>query len=270
MNFFARLLQRSTSQGTTIAHVKLWHFVASVEQAMQPLLRNVPFAVVNANQADGKVVDANELARALGVRAGSTVHRLRQRFPNVQIRTYNPERIQGFTKAFYAQAKRWGRIISTSTDGQTVAVIIPAINTLERAAVFMHMQEVCWKELECNIVVGVGSTIAFAKLAAAACAEPGFKYFDKHEQQSLNTLPVSLIPGIGRRTASALVQLNVPTVWHFLQLDPQTVEQLGGRSLLKLYRQYLPVIALPFVEPVYAQPIGMHHLYQNPIVHGIT
>jgi DNA polymerase-4 len=270
MNFFTRLLQRSTSQGATIAHIKLWHFVASVEQALQPSLRNVPFAVVSTNRADGKVIDANELARAFGVRPGSTVHRLRHRFPNVQIRNYNHERIQGFTKAFNAQAKRWGRIISTSTDGQAITVIIPAVNTLERAAVFMHMQEVCWKELECNIVVGVGSTIAFAKLAAAACAEPGFKYFDIHEQQTLNTLPVSLIPGIGRRTASALVQLNVPTVWHFLQLDPQTVEQLGGRSLLRLYRQYMPVAALPFVEPIFVQPIRMHNLFQNPATHGLT
>jgi nucleotidyltransferase/DNA polymerase involved in DNA repair len=268
MNFFTRLSQRSLSHGTAIAHVRLWHFVASVEQALQPSLRTVPFAVVNHDSADGRVVDANEIARGLGVRAGVSVQRLRQRFPTVQVRTYNGERIAGFSKAFYQQAKRWGRIATSDTTGYVVTAIIPAVNALERAAVFMHIQEVCWRELECNIAVGIGSTVAFAKLATVACVEPGFRYLDAHEQQALNTLPVSTIPGIGRRTAHALVQLNVSTVWHFLQLDAQTIEQLGGRSLLRLYRQYVPVAALPFVEPLYAQPVPARHLFQSRQAHA--
>lgn len=268
MNFFTRLSKRSTSHGTAVAHVRLWHFAASVEQALQPTLRNAPFAVVDHNRADGQVIDANELARALGVRTGVSVQRLRYRFPMVQIRLYNAERVQGFSKAFFAQAKRWGRIAAMVPGSQEVTVIITAVNALERAAVFMHMQEVCWKELECNITVGIGSTVAFAKLATTACVEPGFRYFDTHEQQTLNTLPVSIIPGIGRRTAQALVQLNVSTVWHFLQLDPQTVEQLGGRSLLRLYRQYVPIAALPFVESLYSQPVRMHHLFLKTAASG--
>lgn len=263
MNFFTHLSQRTTSNGTAVAYVRLWHFVASVEQALQPALRNTPFAVVNHNHLDGRVIDANELAQALGVRAGTTVHRLRHRFPTVQIRTFNEVRIQGFAKAFSTLAKRWGRITALAPDSQAITVIIPAVDALERAAVFMHMQEACWKELECNITVGIGATIAFAKLAATACVEPGFRYFDVHERQALNTLPVSSIPGIGRRTAAALVQLNVATVWHFLKLDPQTIEQLGGQSLLRLYRQYIPIAALPFVEPLYAPQVKMHHLFQN-------
>ncbi|MEK7518389.1 MAG: hypothetical protein AAB549_00490 [Patescibacteria group bacterium] len=263
MNFFTRLSQRASSNGTAVAHVRLWNFVASVEQALQPSLRNTPFAVVDANNASGRVIDVNELARALGVRPGTTVHRLRQRFPTVQILQYNQERMQGFLKAFFTQAKRWGRVVVTDEAGYAVTITIPAVNTLERAAVFMHMQEVCWKELECNITVGIGSTVAFAKLAAIACVEPGFRYFDCHEHQVLNTLPVSIIPGIGRRTSAALVQLNVPTVWHFLQLDPQTVDQLGGRSLLRLYRQYIMVAALPFIEPLYTPSVRMHHLFQS-------
>ncbi len=270
MNFFTRLSQRSSSTGTAVAYVRLWHFVASVEQALQPSLRNTPFAVVNHNRLDGRVIDANELARALGVRPGVTIHRLRLRFPSVQVRTFNFERLQGFTKAFLTIAKRWGKISSTAPDGQTITVLIPAVNALERAAVFMHMQEDCWRELECNIVVGVGATPAFARLAALACVEPGFRYFDRHEHQALNTLPVGTIPGIGRRTARALVQLNVPTVWHFLQLDPQTVEQLGGRSLLRLYRQYIPVATLPFAEPLYPQPVRAHHLFQRTAPSGVA
>ena len=270
MNFFTRLSQHASSTGTAVAHVRLWHFVASVEQALQPALRNTPLAVVDNDHPDGRTIDVNDLARALGVRTGTPVHRLRHRFPSVQIRVFNAERMQGFSKAFFTQAKRWGRIAATGTQQYAVTVIIPAVNALERAAVFMHIQEVCWKELECNIAVGIGTTIAFAKLAATACVEPGFRYFDVHEHQTLNTLPVSIIPGIGRRTAHALVQLNVPTVWHFLQLDPQTVEQLGGRSLLRLYRQYIPVAALPFVEPLYAQPLSMRHLFQRTAPSGVA
>jgi nucleotidyltransferase/DNA polymerase involved in DNA repair len=270
MNFFTRLSQRTSSTGTAVAYVRLWHFVASVEQALQPALRNTPFAVVDGHRPDGRVIDANDLARALGVRTGTTISRLHYRFPTVQIRVFNAERMQGFSQAFFAQAKRWGRISAMDTQNYAATVIIPAVNALERAAVFMQIQEVCWKELECNIAVGIGSTIAFAQLAAAACVEPGFRYFDVHEHQTLNTLPVSIIPGIGRRTAQALVQLNVPTVWHFLQLDPQTVQQLGGRSLLRLYRQYIPVAALPFAEPLYDQPVRMHHLFQRTATSGVA
>lgn len=270
MNFFTRLSQRTTSNGTAVAHVRLWHFVASVEQALQPSLRNLPFAVVSHNRPDGRVIDMNELAQALGVRTGTTVHRLRHRFPTVQIRLYNQERVRGFSKAFFGQAKRWGKLATIDVTGYAVTVIIPAVNALERAAIFMHIQEVCWRELECNITVGIGPTVAFAKLAAAACVEPGFRYVDTREQQALNTLPVSVIPSIGRRTARALVQLNVPTVWHFLQLDAQAVEQLGGRSLLRLYRQYIPVASLPFVEPLYAQPARLQHHYQNAAANGFA
>jgi len=248
MNFFTRLAKQHTHHGTYVAQVRLWHVVASVEQALHPHLRSVPFAVVDTPLPGGRVLDANEVALAVGVRAGTPVDRLRRRFPHIHIRPSSPERLQGFTRAFAALAKRWGRVTGVSADGQTATVIIPAVSALERAAVFLHIQEACWQELECNVVVGVGPTVAFANLAAGACVEPGFRFLDRQEQASLNTLPVSLIPGIGRRTARALVQYGVPTVWHFLTLTPDEVTALGGPTLLRLYRQYMPVAALPFNE----------------------
>lgn len=251
MHFFTRLTKKFAHSGTNVAYVRLWHMVASVEQAVQPSLRSVPFVVADTHRAPLRVVDANELARALGIKPGMDVQRITRHYPQVQVRPLHAERLAGFTQAFHRIARQWGRVTSTTQDGTGLTVLIPAVDALQRAAVFLHIQEACWQELECNVIVGVGPNVAFAHLAAAACAEPGFRYLDQHEQQTLRTLPVSLIPGIGRRTARALVDLDVPTVWHFLQLDHITVGELGGRSLVKLAQRYTPAAALPFHEPLH-------------------
>ncbi len=259
MTFFTRLAKQAPHRGTAIAHVQLWHFVASVEQALTPTLRGVPFAVVSSLRHTGVVVDVNELARALGVRPGTSVQRLRNRFSNVQLRLHHPERMQGFIRAFRKQARTWGHLLSASTDGHAVTVLIPAVSGFERAGVFLQIQADCWKELECNVMVGMGSSPAFALLAARTCAEPSYRYLDQNEHQALNTLPVSALPRIGRRTAHALVQLNVPTVYHFLKLAPETIEHLGGRSLLRIYHQYVltaQTLPLPAGLPVSTPFLG--------------
>ncbi|MEK7631567.1 MAG: hypothetical protein AAB445_01700 [Patescibacteria group bacterium] len=261
MHFFTKLFKDHQHSGTNIAYVRLWHMVASVEQAVLPSLRSVPFIVVDARKTPLRVLDANEMARSLGVRVGMHSQHVTQKFPSVQVRSLNLERLQGFTRAFHRIAKKWGRITSTTQDGMGITIIIPAVDALQRAAVFMHIQEACWREIECNVVVGVGANVDFAHLAAAACPEPGFRYLDRHEQQALNTLPVSIIPGIGRRTARALVELDVATVWHFMQLDQTTIGELGGRSLVRIANRYAPAGALPFATPLHAIPTFPNNRY---------
>lgn len=252
MHFFTKLFKDHQHSGTNVAYVRLWHMVASVEQAVQPSLRSVPFVVIDPRRTSRRVLAANELARGLGIRPGLQVQHVMRKFPNVQIRELNVDRLQGFTRAFHRIAKQWGRVTSTTQDGMGLTIIIPAVDALQRAAVFLHIQEACWQELECNVVVGVGSNVDFAHLAAEACAEPGFRYLDRYEEQALNTLPVSIIPGIGRRTARALVELNVATVWHFMQLDQTTIGELGGRSLVRIANRYAPAASLPLQTPAYA------------------
>lgn len=252
MHYFTKLFKDHQHSGTNIAYVRLWHMVVSVEQAVQPSLRSVPFVVVDPRRTPLRVLDANELARSLGIHAGMQVQYITKKFPGIQVRMLNVERLQGFTRAFHRIAKQWGRVTSTTRDGMGLTIIIPAVDALQRAAVFMHIQEACWHELECNVVVGVGSSVDFAHLAAEACPEPGFRYLDRHEEQVLNTLPVSIIPGIGRRTARALVELNVATVWHFMQLTQTTIGELGGKSLVRIANRYTPPTALPLHAPSYA------------------
>ncbi|MEK7570540.1 MAG: hypothetical protein AAB515_03835 [Patescibacteria group bacterium] len=253
MHFFTKLFKDHQHSGTNVAYVRLWHMVASVEQAVQPTLRSAPFIVTDARHTPLRIVDANELARTLGIKPGMDVQHVRRRFPHVQVRGLNVERLQGFISAFHCIAKKWGRVTSTTQDGQGLTVLIPAVDALQRAAVFLHIQEACWKELECNVAVGVGPSVDFAHLAAMACPEPGFRYLDRQEQQSLNTLPVSIIPGIGKRTARALVELDVATVWHFMQLDLTTIGELGGRSLVRIANRYIPAASLP-LTPQYQVP----------------
>ena len=255
MHFFTKLFKDHQHSGTNIAYVRLWHMVASVEQAVQPSLRSIPFVMVDPRRTPLRILDTNELARALGVRTGMQAEHVVRKFPSVQVRTLNVERLQGFLRAFHGIAKQWGRITSTTQDGMGLTIIIPAVDALQRAAVFMHIQEACWHELECNVVVGVGPSVDFAHLAADACPEPGFRYLDRNEIQSLNTLPVSIIPGIGRRTARALVDLDVATVWHFMQLDQTTIGQLGGRSLVRIANRYARAATLPLRTPLYADAV---------------
>lgn len=240
MNIFSQLTRRASSTTFYFAHVRLWHFIASIEEAVQPKLRTAPFAVVNGDSPASKVIDANDLARSFGVRIGQTVTIAKHRVPKLIILKWNPQRVEGFSRAFRKVAKQWGRVLSISLDGKSATLAIPAANALERAAIFMHIQQACWKELECNVVVGLGSSASFAVLAANSCAEPSFKFLDRWEESSLRTVPITCVPNIGRRTARALVHLGVPTAWHFLQLDPDLILENGGPTLLHIFRQYVP------------------------------
>lgn len=247
MNIFAKLSRSGTSTATCVAHVRLWHFIASVEEALHPSLRSQPLVMTGAREQGERILDANDLARSLGARTGMRVAIARTRIPRLVARSWNYQRGEGFRRAFRTLAARWGRVVSVTADGQSATLIIPVANALERAAIFLHIQQACWRELECNVVVGMGPTAHFALLAASSCAEPGFRYLDNHEEATLRTIPVASIPKIGRRTARALVHLGVPTAWHFLQLQRGDVRAHGGPTLARLHGYYATdVQPLPF------------------------
>lgn len=221
-----------THAPTTIA-IQLWHAAISVEEAMHPKLRGTPFAIVDLTGTQPRILDANDQARALGVRARMTVEQAMQRAPRLVLRPHNPQRLNAFLKVYKRLAKHWGTVLRHS--GADLTVVTNSLTMLERTSLFLKIQSACWRELECQVTVGMGPTPTFAELARRGLRQPGWQYVGPQDRDILHHLPVRLLPRLGDRTAEALQSYGIRTIADFAKQSPATIFRALGRSGLQLY-----------------------------------
>jgi DNA polymerase IV len=224
------MLQTTTTQNTEYVSISLWHQIASVEEALNPQLRNLPMVVANLNLDRPVVIDANAPARNLGIRPRQLVSAASQRTPRLIVRQIRSAQIIGFMHTFLKLARRWGTVISINSAQLIIA--IPELTLLERTSLFLKIQSVCARELECAITVGFGPTQIYAELARRTLQKPGWQVLDILK---LRAIRIELLPGVGKRTAEALKKVGISSIGAFSEMPIGDVLTLFGRSGLKLY-----------------------------------
>ncbi|MFA6042535.1 MAG: hypothetical protein WCV85_02425 [Patescibacteria group bacterium] len=221
-----------THAPTTIS-IQLWHAAVSIEEAMHPKLRGTPFAIADLGGVQPRIVDANDAARSLGVRTRMTVAQAMERAPRLVLRPQNTQRLDAFLKVYKRLGKRWGSVVRHA--GADLMLVTTSLTLLERTSLFLKIQAACWRELECQVTVGMGSTPTYAELARRGLRQPGWQYLAPQNAEILHHLPVRLLPRVGDRTAAALQASGIRTIADFAQQSPTAVLRALGRSGLQLY-----------------------------------
>jgi DNA polymerase IV len=216
-----------SGRAATILHADLDAFYASVEQLLDPRLRDRPIAV-----GGGVVLAASYEARAFGVRGGMAGRQARQLCPHLR-----------FVPGHFREYRRLG--------DQVIEVLRSVTPAVERVSIDEAFLDVSGSihlfgspetiaaslrarvraEVGLPLSIGVASTKHLAKVASQVAKPDGLVVVDPdHEPEFLAPLPVELLWGVGPKTRERLAGLGVHTVGQLARVSPQVLSGLLGEA----------------------------------------
>jgi DNA polymerase-4 len=230
---------------STILHVDLDAFYASVEQRDKPSLRGKP-VVVGGVSGRGVVATASYEARAFGVHSAMPTAEARRRCPNAAF-------LSGRFHAYRESSEKVMallRAISPLVEPLSLDEAFVDLEAAELADVSVTGVSAFARELKEQVravtggltaSVGIGTSKFIAKIASdldkpngLVVVAPGM------ERELIGPMQVTVIPGVGPATAESLRRIGVHTVAELEQISAEelirVVGKAHGRNLFDLAR----------------------------------
>jgi DNA polymerase-4 len=211
----------------TILHADLDAFYASVEQLLEPSLRNRPIAV-----GGGVVLAASYEARGYGVRGGMPGWRARQLCGDLVFVGGHFERYQEFgdkvVSVFHDFTPRVERVsIDEAFLDVAGAVRLFGAPTEIAAAIRRRVRD----EIGLPLSVGVARTKHLAKVASQVAKPDGLVAVEPAEERDfLEPLPVRLIWGVGPTTEQRLHEAGIHTIGQLAKTGSPILGSLLGQT----------------------------------------
>jgi DNA polymerase IV len=207
-------------------HIDMDAFYASVEQALDPSLKNKP-VIVGGRNGRGVVTSASYEARKFGVHSAmpgfkasklcphgiflSNRHRVYSEYSDkvfAILRQYSPE--------VHAISIDEGVVDLTGTE----KLLGPPLQTAER--IIRHIEQ----ELGLPSSAGLSTHRSLSKIAATLAKPHGLIFVAAGDEEDfVAPLPVELVPGVGPKTQKQLFQRGIRTIGDLLH------SELGSRHL---------------------------------------
>ena len=187
-------------------------FFASVEQQVNPDLRDKPIAVTGAG-ARTVITTSSYEAREHGVKTGMTPHEAKKLCPHIIF-------VIGDNRRYAEICSRLEKICERFTpDIETYSIDEIFLDITGSHHLFGGPEELARtikktvkEELGINCTVGIGPNILIAKLASDLAKPDGLKWIDKEMVPSvLQSLPVKKLWGIGPHTEEKLRVMGIRT-----------------------------------------------------------
>lgn len=230
----------------TIFHVDIDAFFASVEEALCPALKGKPVVVGGLPNQRGVVSCPNYAARKLGVRTA---------MPLTRAYALAPDAV--FVRGNYAAYERCSRrFIEILHDFSPVVRAVSLDEAFLDANGCLHfwnhdpsalaaaIKRAVSEELKITVSIGIASNKVCAKVASDYSKKIAAAEMEKREDTGapngllvvplgrekdfLAPLPVSAIPGIGKRTAETLGALGIRTVDRLANTSVESLKKIFG------------------------------------------
>ncbi len=199
--------------GCHILHVDMDAFYASVEVRDRPELAGRP-VIVGGDGGRGVVLSASYAARAFGVRSAMPVTRARRMCPHA---VFVPPRHRVYAAASRQVMAIFGAItpevepLALDEAFLDVSGAVRRLGPPAAIAALIRAQVAEQQHLTCS--VGVAACKFVAKIASARCKPDGLLVVPRADVLGfLHPLPVSVLWGVGDRTAEVLARLGLRTV----------------------------------------------------------
>jgi DNA polymerase IV len=211
----------------TILHADLDAFYASVEQLLDPSLRNRPIAV-----GGGVVLAASYEARSFGVRAGMPGWRARQLCGDLLFVGGHFRRYQEFgdqvVAVFHDFTPRVERV-SIDEAFLDVAGAIQLFGPPDQIAASLRQR--VRDEIGLPLSVGVARTKHLAKVASQVAKPDGLVVVEPaNERDFLDPLPIGLIWGVGPATERRLHDAGIHTIGQLAHTGSPILSTLLGQA----------------------------------------
>ena len=212
----------------TILHADLDAFYASVEQRDDPRLLGRP-VIVGA----GVVLAASYEAKAYGVRTAMGLGQARLLCPNVVVAEPRMSAYAAASRAVFELFNQTTPVV----EGLSIDEAFLDVGGLRRicgvpAEIAARLRREVRERVGLPITVGVARTKFLAKVASCVAKPDGLLVVQPdHELAFLHRLPVELLWGVGRVTASRLKDRRITTVGELARLgEPALVSMLGAAA----------------------------------------
>ena len=230
----------------SIIHVDLDAFFVSVEQSLDPTLKG-KIVIVGGHSPRGVVSSASYEARAHGVSAGMPLALAHRLCPQAIF-------LQGDFSRYYQASRRFMDILKDITPdveplGLDEAYLdVSGFGSAREIA--LQMKRRIKQELDLTASVGIASCKVVAKVASDLAKPDGLLEVVPGEERSfLAPLPVSKLPGVGKKTKRVLEGMGVTTIGQLAALPSRMLRQTLGVAGETLHR-YANGIDESKVEPL--------------------
>ncbi len=211
-----------------IAHLDLDAFFASVEENLDPSLRDQPVIVGGGER--GVVATANYIARRYGVHSAMPLRTARRLCPHGVYLPGNHRLYREYSKRLMAILDEYSPLVEkVSVDEAyvdltgTEQLFGPVIRTAR--AIQARVQE----ELSLSISVGLATNKLVAKVASDHQKPHGFTVVRPGEEAAfLASLPVQRLPGVGPAMLTQLRDRGVATVGDLARVPPNLLRLSFG------------------------------------------
>jgi DNA polymerase-4 len=209
----------------TIALLDLDAFFASVEQALNPSLKNKPVIVCRVDPQGGKafrgiVSAASYEARKFGVHSGMAAYQAKRLAPNAIYVDGSYHRYSEFSKRVFKIAARYCPHI------EVVSVDEGFLDFTDCQLLYTEVK----KEVDITASIGLASSRVVAKVAADFGKPDGLTVVPVGEEKKfLAPLPIRDLPGIGHQTEKKLKAMGIDRLGQIATLPEKEVIKLFGK-----------------------------------------
>ncbi|MFT0762371.1 DNA polymerase IV [Actinomyces sp. F1_1611] len=216
---------------TTILHVDMDSFFASVEVVENPSLAGVPLIVGGLGNR-GVVTSCTYDVRALGVRAGMPIGRARALAPQAVV-------VPGSRGLYRDYSHRVMEILSAITpDFEPISIdeaFLDVAGARRRLGQPREIAQLIRNQIRERVSlpasVGIGNSKTVAKIASSHAKPDGVLLIPAERTvEFLQSLPVGALPGIGRKTQELLDRRGLSTVGQLAELSVQQLGRIVGEA----------------------------------------
>lgn len=214
----------------TILHVDMDAFYASIEQRDNPELRRRP-VVVGGGGNRGVVAAASYEVRRFGVRSAMSMADARRRCPDlVQVRP-RMAHYKSVSEQIFAIFRQFTPLVEgLSRDEAFLDVTASRKLFGDGPAIAHRIKQLILDETRLTASVGVAGNKLVAKIASDLDKPDGLAIITADNlHDTLDPLPVAVIPGIGRKTLEKLAALNIHAVRDLRLAPDRDLESVFGR-----------------------------------------
>ncbi|MGD8368568.1 MAG: DNA polymerase IV [Desulfobacterales bacterium] len=221
-----------------ILHIDMDAFYASVEQLDEPRLKGLP-VIVGGGSARGVVCAASYEARRYGVRSAMPGFEARRRCPDGVFIRPRMSRYKEVSEKVMALLEGFSPLVEPVSIDEAY-LDASGCDKLHGSpvAIGRRIKEEIFSQLGLTCSVGIAPVKFLAKIASDMEKPDGLTVIEEAEMTAfLEHLPVTRVPGVGKRTFALLEELGVSTLGDVKRFPEEILyRRLGkyGRRLMAL------------------------------------
>lgn len=231
-----------------ILHVDMDAFYASVEQRDDPSLRGKPLVVGGGNNR-GVVAAASYEARRYGIRSAMPMREALRRCPGLLHVAPRMAHYQFVSEEVFAIFREFTPLVEGLSLDEAFLDVTHSLSLFgSDVNIAREIKRRIYEDTALTASVGVAPNKLVAKIASDLDKPDGLVVVAAGDVRSvLGPLPVSVIPGIGRKTLAKLRDRNIDTVGELRLASDRDLEPIFGRFTQKAREKASGIDARPVV-----------------------